>query len=106
MEGFLHRICDKLRKHLQIRTILPDTEGGTRTSDYVLFVAGGDVEEAVRIKKAFSLLNKCRSDDDEIIRKFATPDVWYLYDNLLFRTIILESITKNLNEEEESYAAG
>ncbi len=103
LEDFSHKISLKLKKCLNIRTILPDPQKDTKTSDFILIVGGGDIEESVRVKEAFSLLNS--NQNHEIMKSFLSQDVSYLYENLLLRTVILRSITKGMDEVEE-HAAG
>ncbi len=71
-------------------------------SKYLLIVGGGDVEQADRIKQSLSLLNLNRND--ETIKLFLSADVLYLYENFLFRTTILQLITKNIDDDEEEAA--
>jgi hypothetical protein len=71
-------------------------------SKYLLIVGGDDVEQADRIKQSLSLLNLNRND--ETIKLFLSADVLYLYENFLFRTTILQLITKNIDDDEEEAA--
>jgi hypothetical protein len=42
--------------------------------------------------------------NDETIKLFLSADVLYLYENFLFRTTILQLITKNIDDDEEEAA--
>ncbi len=43
LEGFLNKMCDKLKEHLKIRTILPEPQHDPKTMDFVLIVGRGDI---------------------------------------------------------------
>lgn len=66
-------------------------------SDAVLVVAGGDVDGRRRAKNAFSLLN----EQKVLYKPTDDADLLYLYRQLVHRTIVLESVTESLSDEEE-----
>ncbi|CAF0967821.1 unnamed protein product [Rotaria sp. Silwood1] len=98
----LHKIWQKLKTSLKIRKTKRGHTPNIPINDVILVVGGGTVDEAIRIKMAFSLLNL--GPMQEIIKLFTDPDVNYFYHHLLFRTIIIQSITKDTKQEEEDEA--
>ena len=63
-----------------------------------LIVAGGDIDNSSTVKTAFSLLSKNRM----ILQTIDDRDVMYLCHLLMNRTIVLQSVTKNLSDDDES----
>ncbi|CAF4631736.1 unnamed protein product, partial [Rotaria sp. Silwood2] len=102
LEELLHKIWEKLRQCLNIRKTKRRHTTNFPINDVILVVGGGTVDEAIRIKMAFSLLNL--GPKQEIIKLFMDPDVYHFYHHLLFRTIIIQSITKDTKPEEEDEA--
>jgi hypothetical protein len=64
-----------------------------------LIIAGGDIHEFETIKRTFSLLNLNRNN--ETIKLLRNPEILYIYEQLLYRTIIFKSIIKNLSDDAE-----
>ena len=96
----LNMMLENLKKYLDLKTILPVSPGETIISDLRLIIGGGDVNEALLIKNAFSLLNS--NNADTLIEYFNDAEISYLYEQLMHRTIILKSVFRILSEREEA----
>jgi len=73
LERHLDEICICLSNQLGISSIIPDPSNDISLGDFILFIAGGDIDESADIKRAFSLSNlHC---NNETIQLFKTPDV-------------------------------
>ncbi len=86
--------------HFEIDSLIPDSSNQEGISDVKLVVVGGAVGENESMKTAFSLLNK--DSDDTTVELITDIDVLYLYYQLQHKTTILQSMTKNLPNNEES----
>lgn len=98
LEGILHRLCEELKTRLGVNSIICDSHG-QKCTDFLLIVGGGDIIQADSIKQSISLLNMPSNPD--LIKIFRSPDVHYLYHQLLSRTIVLKSVTRMINDEDE-----
>jgi hypothetical protein len=99
LERFLNDIFICLTDHLGIKSIIPNPSEDVSLSNFILLIAGGDIDQSEDIKRAFSLLNlHC---NNETIRLFKSPDVLFIYYQLLSRTIILKSVEKDVSEKTE-----
>lgn len=103
LEKFLTMMLKKLKKRLNLSTILPTSDQCSTLNDLKLIIGGGDAHEALLIKYAFSFLNS--KDENNFIEYFQNKEVAYLYTQLTNRTIILKSIFLCLSEEEEEESA-
>ena len=66
---------------------------------FLLIVGGGNIVQADMIKQSISLLNMPINPD--LPKIFRSPDVYFLYHQLLSRTIVLKSVTRMINDEGE-----
>lgn len=88
----------------QIITHLVMSNFGCKISDQIFVgigqagVSDGDMDGPATVKDAFSLLNQ----NDVLFKPTSDTGLLYLYRQLAHRTIILESVTKNLPDDEES----
>lgn len=99
LELFLTRICEDLKDKLEVDSIKPN-DNQTDISEAQLIIAGGDVYENYLIKNAFTSLNEPSNND--ITQLKVDSETLYLYQQLLNRTIILKSVSRNLPDHEDS----
>ena len=78
-------MLENLKEHLDVETILPVSPGQTIISDLRLIIGGGDVNEALLVKKAFSLLNS--NNADTLIEYFNDTEISEVMVNLILRQI-------------------
>jgi hypothetical protein len=100
LELFLIRICDDLKEKLKTDSI-KSNDNQTGISEAQLIIAGGDVYESYLIKTAFSSLNEPNKND--ITQLNFDSDTLYLYQQLLNKTIILKSVSRNLPAQVNKY---
>ena len=98
LQEYLTMICRNLKDCLSIKSIIPISEKEPGISDARLLVAGGDIGERTAAKDAFSLLNQ----NDVMFKPTSDADLLYLYRQLAHRTIVFESVSKSLPDDEES----
>ncbi|CAF3942839.1 unnamed protein product [Rotaria magnacalcarata] len=98
LENFLTMMLEKLKRRLDLSTILPESDKPPILHDFKLIIGGGDANEALSIKYAFSFLNS--TDENNFIEYFQNKEIAYLYTQLMNRTVILKSIFLCLSDEE------
>ena len=76
----------------------PVSTAGSGIGNIRLVVVGGDVYERRSAKDAFSLLNQ----EKVMFKSTSNADLSYLYRQLAHRTIVFESVSKSLPDDEES----
>lgn len=91
-------ICKDLKKLDGSEPLEPSSGVFPRISNAHLIVAAGDVDNSSTVKTAFSLFNQNRMIPPTTV----DLNVSYLWHLLVNRTIVLQSITKNLPDDEES----
>ena len=97
LENYLRMICDNL-KFLGIKSLAPVSENEPGITNTLLVVYGGDVDGRRPAKEAFSLLNQKKV----MFKSTSDTDLSYLYRQLAHHTIIFESVSKSLSDDEES----
>ncbi len=102
LKSLLHRLCEELKTGLGVKSIICDSRG-QKCTDFLLIVGEGDIIQADSIKQSISLLNMPSNPD--LIKIFRSPDVHYLYHQLLSRTIVIKSVTRMINDADEENKA-
>ncbi|CAF3125036.1 unnamed protein product [Rotaria socialis] len=98
LETFLTMMLENLKRRLDLSTILPESGKPPILHDFKLIIGGGDANEALSIKYAFSFLNS--TDENNFLEYFQNKEIAYLYTQLMNRTVILKSIFLCLSDEE------
>jgi hypothetical protein len=98
LEQFISIICENLLHHLGPGIIRPGSSDIDKLHVVKLIVVGGDVEEAKLIKTAFTLLDSSKSN---VTLELNDSDESYLHQQLINRTIIFESVTKNWSSSDD-----
>ena len=91
-------ICDSLKICLRIQSLARVSENEPGITNTLLVVYGGDVDGRRPAKEAFSLLNQKKV----MFKSTSDTDLSYLYRQLARHTIIFESVSKSLSDDEES----
>jgi hypothetical protein len=95
-------ISEDLKYHFKISSIRPDgLDGKTGLNNCRLTIGGGDVHNSILIKTSFSLFSNPTKHYILSNELFNDPDIFYLYQQLLYTTIIFESVSKVLPDYEE-----
>lgn len=97
LEEYLTMMSDNLKKCFGIESLAPVSAKEPGISDLRLLVAGDYIEGRTAAKVAFSLLNQ----NDVMFKSTSDTDLLYLYHQLAHHTIVLESVTKDLPDDEE-----
>ncbi|CAF4154399.1 unnamed protein product [Adineta steineri] len=101
IEKLLDNVCCHIRCYLGVASLVPELgDVGSGIGNCVLFLRGGAVKEAYRIKQAFSLLAKHNKKSVKDIF-FDHPDVAHVFHELLNYVIIFSSASKMLEDDEE-----
>jgi hypothetical protein len=95
-------ISEDLTNHCEISSIRPDDlDGKTGLNNCRLTIGGGDIQNSILIKSSFSLFLNPTKHYILSNELFNDPDIFYLYQQFLYTTIIFESVNKELSDYEE-----
>ena len=98
----MYAIAKDLKYHLELSSIRPnDLYGKTGLNNCRLTIGGGDVHNSILIKTSMSLFLNPTKHYILPNELFNDPDIFYVYQQFLYTTIIFESVNKELSDYEE-----